>query len=197
MFTNAGMVQFKDVFVGKETRPYRAGHLEPEVHPHLRQAQRPRERRRHRAAPHVLRDARQLLVRRLLQGRGDRLRLGAPDEGPRARPGANDDHRLRRRGRRRGRTTKRASLWKKVTGLGRRAHRRPRDDGQLLADGRDRPLRPVHRDPLVQRRRAPASVPYGTFGDEPHARRPRVDGDLEPRLHAVRALHRRRRATRV
>ena len=38
-----------------------------EVHARLGQAQRPRERRAHAAPPHVLRDARQLLVRRLLQ----------------------------------------------------------------------------------------------------------------------------------
>ena len=53
----------------------------------------------HRAPPHVLRDARQLLLRRLLQGGRDRLRLGvrAPKtlglaEGPARR------HRVRRRG---------------------------------------------------------------------------------------------------
>ena len=42
-----------------------------------RQAQRPRERRLHRAPPHVLRDARQLLLRRLLQEGRDPVRLGA------------------------------------------------------------------------------------------------------------------------
>ena len=41
-----------------------------------RQAERPRRRRPHRTPRLVLRDARQLLVRRLLQGRGDRPRLG-------------------------------------------------------------------------------------------------------------------------
>ena len=45
----------------------------PEGLPHGRH----RQRRQHRAAPDVLRDARQLLVRRLLQARGDRVRLGA------------------------------------------------------------------------------------------------------------------------
>ena len=43
-----------------------------EVHARQRQAQRPRQRRALAAASHVLRDARQLLVRRLLQARRDR-----------------------------------------------------------------------------------------------------------------------------
>jgi hypothetical protein len=58
------------------------------MRPRRRQAQRPRERRLHAPPPHVLRDAGQLLLRRLLQGRGHRLRLGPghqglrPAEGP-------------------------------------------------------------------------------------------------------------------
>ena len=77
LFTNAGMVQFKHVFLGEETRDYTPRHDLPEVHARLRQAQRPRERRPHAAPPHLLRDARQLLLRRLLQARRDRLGLGA------------------------------------------------------------------------------------------------------------------------
>ena len=46
MFANAGMVQFKDVFTGKEERPYARATSSAEVHPYQRQAQRPRERRR-------------------------------------------------------------------------------------------------------------------------------------------------------
>ena len=46
-----------------------------EVHARQRQAQRPRQRRAVAAPPHVLRDARQLLLRRLLQGRRHRVRL--------------------------------------------------------------------------------------------------------------------------
>jgi alanyl-tRNA synthetase len=45
----------------------------PEVHPRRRQAQRPRGRRARHLPPHVLRDARQLVLRRLLQARGHRL----------------------------------------------------------------------------------------------------------------------------
>jgi alanyl-tRNA synthetase len=44
-----------------------------------RQAQRPRERRLHRAPPHLLRDAGQLQLRRLLQARRHQVRLGAAD----------------------------------------------------------------------------------------------------------------------
>ena len=84
LFTNAGMVQFKSVFLGEERREYvrattcqkcvRAGgkHNDLEnVGPD-------------RPAPHVLRDARQLLLRRLLQGGRDPLRLGVPHRGARA-----------------------------------------------------------------------------------------------------------------
>ena len=61
-----------------------ARHHRAEVRARRRQAQRPRERRPHRAPPHLLRDAGQLLVRRLLQARRDRLRLRAADQGLRA-----------------------------------------------------------------------------------------------------------------
>src|SRR5438876_999624 len=49
----------------------RPGQQLAEVRAGGRQAQRPRERGADGAPPHVLRDARQLLVRRLLQGTGD------------------------------------------------------------------------------------------------------------------------------
>ena len=60
MFTSAGMVQFKNVFTGvEERRPYHPSDLGAEVPARRRQAQRPRQRRLHRAPPHLLRDARQ------------------------------------------------------------------------------------------------------------------------------------------
>ena len=131
--------------------PLSPRNVEPEVHPHQRQAQRPRERRRHGAAPHVLRDARQLLLRRLLQGGGDRPRVGPFDARLRARPGAPDDHGLRRRRRRRGGRGGAGAL-EEGEQPGRRPHPRPGDEGQFLADGRNGPVRSVHRDSLVQRR---------------------------------------------
>ena len=86
------------------------GHL-AEMRARRRQAQRPRQRRLHRAPPHLLRDARELLVRRLLQGCRHRARLEAghrgvrpargPPAGPRSMP----------------RTTRRTQLWRKIAGL--------------------------------------------------------------------------------
>ena len=113
-----------------------AGDLGPEVRPRRRQAQRPRRHRPHEPPLHVLRDARQLQLRRLLQGRGDPVGVGALHRGARARPRAALGHRPRRpttRPRRSGATT---------VGLPGRAHPAPRRR-QLLAHGRHRPVRPV------------------------------------------------------
>ena len=81
------MVQFKKVFLGAEDAAGRAAprHDLAEVRARRRQAQRPRAGRPHRAAQHVLRDARQLLVRRLLQARRDSLRVGVRHAGAGAR----------------------------------------------------------------------------------------------------------------
>ncbi len=82
LFTTAGMQQFKPYYLGVDTPPAAAADHLPALLSHLRH----RERRAHRAPPDLLRDARQLLDRRLLQARGDRL--GARVLGPdRDRPG--------------------------------------------------------------------------------------------------------------
>ncbi len=142
LFTNAGMNQFKDVFTGREKRDYKPRRERAEVRSRRGQAQRPRQRRLHGPPPHLLRDARQLLLRRLLQGRGDRLRLGAADgqgEGvwPRARSAS---------GRPSSPTTTRPP------GSGSATCRGPdpalRRVGELLGDGGHRALRPLLGDPL-------------------------------------------------
>src|SRR5216684_259880 len=71
-----------------------AGCYRPEVRPRRWQAQRPRAGGPHGAAPHILRDARQLLLRRLLQEGSDRVRLGMGDRegmaGDRPRPAVSN-----------------------------------------------------------------------------------------------------------
>ena len=57
---------------------------------------------------------------------------------------------------------------------------------QLLADGRHRPLRPLHRD-LLRPRRAHSGRPAGLA----RCRRRSLGRDLEPGVHAVRPLGRR------
>ena len=68
------MVPFKPYFLGQETAAVRPRAVErPEVRAHPGH----RGRRQDHPARHVLRDVRQLLLRRLLQGGRDRARLGA------------------------------------------------------------------------------------------------------------------------
>ena len=69
--------QFKDVFLGEETRDYTRATTVAEVHARLGQAQRSRERRPHAAPPHVLRDARQLLASATTSSATRSVRLGA------------------------------------------------------------------------------------------------------------------------
>ena len=81
IFTNAGMNQFKDYLPGSAragSPPYRRL---PEVHPRQRQAQRPGRRRPSPYHHTLVRDAGQLVVRRLLQEGSHRLGLGAADRG--------------------------------------------------------------------------------------------------------------------
>ena len=149
-----------------------------------RKAQRPGERGVHRAPPHVLRDAGELLLRRLLQEGGDRLGLGVrhPHAGPAGGSAGGDRFPRRRRS---GRAVARD---RRAQG----AHLPPRREGQLLGDGPDRSLRTVQRDPpLPAARRCERPPDRRARASLLRAKRRRgqrlVDGDLEPRLHAVRA----------
>ena len=126
-----------------------AGGRHAEVHPRRRQAQRPRRRRQGHLSPHLLRDARQLVASATTSRRKrsrwawelltqvwglDKSRLhatvfeGDPEEGL-----ARDDEA--------------AELWRTRDRHRPDAHPLGQQEGQLLGDGRDRPVRPVHRDP--------------------------------------------------
>ena len=163
-----------------------AAHLLPEVLSHDRH----RRGRQHRPPPHLLRDARQLLVRRLLQGGSDRVRVGAVHAGVRPRSGADLDHRVRGRSRARPRPRRggdRALARDRRAG---RAHRPAAPLGELLAGRADGPVRAVlgalHRPGARLRGR-------GRTPRRRHRALPRV---LEPRVHAVHAVRRRPRGAR-
>ena len=77
LFTNAGMNQFKDVFLGTGTRDYRrAVDTQKCIRVSGKHNDLEEVGRRH-LPPHLLRDARELVVRRLLQGGRDHLGVGA------------------------------------------------------------------------------------------------------------------------
>ena len=144
------------------------GHDRPEVLPDHRH----RNHRDDGPPPHVLRDAGQLLARRLLQGEGHPARLGAGHHGLRARPGAHLGHGVRDRRR----------VDRDLGQRGRRApgaDPAPRRGGQLLGHGSDRAVRAVLRAVL---RPGPGVRRGGRPG---RRRRGALRRVLEPRLHAV------------
>jgi alanyl-tRNA synthetase len=148
LFTNAGMNQFKDVFLGLEKRDYSARHHFAEMCARRRQAQRSGERGVHQPASHVFRDAGEFFVWRLFQERCDCLRVGADyfagvvwdcegqavcDDFQRRRCLLPRDARLMTCGWRRACRRIAFSSWA---------------ERQFLADGRHRAVRAVQRDSL-------------------------------------------------
>ena len=138
-------------------------------------------------APDVLRDARELLVRRLLQARGDRVRVGALAGGVRPRRGRHLGDGVRRR-RGAGARPRRGGDRPLAGGRGpARADRGVLARGELLAGRPDGPVRAE----LGAVSRSRARVRHGRRSAGRRERAlPRV---LEPRVHAVRPVRRRRR----
>ena len=180
MFTNAGMVQFKNVFTGQETRPYtRAATSQKCV----------RAGGKHNDLDNVGYTARHHTFFEMLGNFsfGDYFKERAIELAWEllTKDFGLDPKRLTV-------TVYHADdeaygIWKKLTGFGDDKIIRIATSRQLLADGRHRPVRPVLRDLLRPRRQDPRR-PARLAG---RRRRP-LRRDLEPRLHAVRAAAARR-----
>ena len=157
LFTNSGMVQFKEVFTGAETRSYTRA---VDYQRCLRVAGKHNDFEEIGRSPrhHTLFEMLgnwsfgDYFKREAIQYAWDFLTsdLGIPGD----RLAVDDLHRRRGRRARSGatRSASRPSGWRRWGDVD--ARRRP----QLLADGRDRPVRPVQRDPL-RSRRAPLGGP--------------------------------------
>ena len=198
LFTNAGMVQFKDVFTGREKRDYSRATTAQKC---VRAGGKHNDLENvglHRASPHLLRDAGELLLRRLLQEGRHRLGLGVRDQPAvaRAAEGPAGRHRVRRRGhpavgrggvrasgrRRASRRTGSTSSARRTTS-GRWATPAPAAPARSSTSSRANDI------PCAEEK-AGRALPGRRLRLRPLAR------DLEPRLHAVRARPGRRRSRR-
>ena len=178
LFTNAGMVPFKPYFVGDETPPFRrAASVQKCVRAGGKHNDLDDIGRTNRHFT-LLRDAGQLQLRRLLQGRGDPAGRGSSSRrcsGSTPSGCGSRSTSPTTKPRRSGATTS-GSRAERIQRLG---------DGQLLAHGR-------HRARAARRRRssgisAPRSAPRAAR----RRRRGPLRRDLEPRVHAVRPAGRR------
>ena len=186
LFTNAGMNQFKDVFLGREARDYtRAAtaqkcmrvsgkHNDLEnVGPSLRHHTFFEMLGNFSFGDYFKQDAIALAWQLLTE------RLGA-----RSGPAAGDHLQGRRR-----RAPRRRGLHALARFRAGRADRRAGRRGQLLGDGRHRPVRPLLGD---LRRSRPGGARDRRLHDRPRRRQRAVRRDLEQRLHGVRSRRRRR-----
>ena len=177
LLTTAGMHPLKPYFLGPRSRRTTRLTTLPEVLPHARH----RERRHHHAAPDVLRDARQLLDRRLLQAGRRRVRLGARrSRASASTPERHLDHGLR--GRRGARPRPR-----------RGGDRRPGSRSACRASASScararrtsgRPARPA-RAARARELYLDRGLEFGERGRPARRRERALPGVLEPRLHAV------------
>ena len=167
-----------------------------EVHARRRQAQRPGRRRPRRHAPHLLRDAGQLVVRRLLQERGHRAGPGtcspASTAWTRSACGPPSSRTTRAICRR---DDEAAGYWRTETDI---------DPDHILPFGRKdnfwemaryRPVRAEQRDPLRPRPRSLRQA--GCAGPRLRGQRRlrALHRNLEPGLHPVQPPRRRRART--
>ena len=176
MFTNAGMVQFKNVFTGAEKRPYqRAATSQKCV----------RAGGKHNDLDNVGYTARHHTFFEMLgnfsfgdyfKAARHRARLGSDHQGfrPAERPAARSPSITT--------TTKPSTLWKKIAGLPDDRIIRIATSRQFLGDGRYRPLRPLFGN-LLRSGRAARRRP----ARQPRRRRRPLPRILESRLHAIRA----------
>ena len=180
MFTNAGMVQFKNVFTGVERRPYHRATTSQKC---------VRAGGKHNDLDNVGYTARHHTFFEMLGNFsfGDYFKplaielawnlitrdFGLSKDKLTVTVYHDDDDAF--------------DLWKRDRGPAGIAHHPHRDLGQFLGDGRHRALRPLFRDLLRPRRRGARRAPgLGGCG------RRQVHRDLEPRIHAIRDAARRR-----
>ena len=181
LFANAGMNQFKDVFLGTGSRPYKRAVEHAEVHPGRRQAQRPRRRGQGHLSPHVLRDAR-ATGRSAITSRSEAIAWAWEllTESLEARQEPIARHRVRRRSQRGAMpaTTRRPNCGERSRTSNRAHIHKGNKKDNFWEMGDTGPVRSLHRDP----HRPHAGQDRAAAGQRGHGVGHR---DLEPRVHPV------------